>query len=94
MSQSYPDSNDGVAGRTNSAEGQDIGDVSRGCLQDTQDLAVSNHGRTGRDHVLRTQRGIETSLTFQRCRFKSVGHPASRVQRSAEYALTSRPLHL
>jgi len=38
----------GEAGRTNSADGQDIGDFGRGCLQDTQDLAVSNHGRTGR----------------------------------------------
>ncbi|BAC46096.1 bll0831 [Bradyrhizobium diazoefficiens USDA 110] len=69
----------GEAGRTNSADGQDIGDFSRGCLQDTQDLAVSNHGRTGRYHVLRTERGIETGFPFQRCRFKSVGHPASRV---------------
>ena len=69
----------GEAGRTNSADGQDIGDFSRGCLQDTQDLAVSNRGRTGRYHVLPTERGIETGFPFQRCRFKSVGHPASRV---------------
>jgi len=61
---------------------------------DTQDLAVSNHGRTGRYHVLRTQRGIEARRPFDRCRFRSVQPPASRVWRSAEYALTSRTLHL
>jgi len=92
-SRSYSDTHDGEAERTSSADGRGIGDFSRLCLL-KQDLAVSDHGRTGRYHVLRTERGIEASLLFQRCRFRPVRPPASRVWRSAEYALTSRPLHL
>ena len=95
--ESCPDRHDGEAERTTSTRAGIR--LRRGCRLDTQDLVVSNHGRTGRYHVLRTQRGIETHFDFQhfdflRCRFRFVGHQASRVSRSAEYALTSRPLHL
>jgi hypothetical protein len=48
-------------------------------LDDTQDLVVSDHGRMGRYHVLRTQRGIETKFLFPRFRFRPVLHPASGV---------------
>lgn len=87
-SRSYSDTHDGEAERTSSADGRGIGDFSRLCLL-KQDLAVSDHGRTGRYHVLRTERGVEAGFLFQRCRSRSVQPPAS-VCRSAEYALTSR----
>ena len=80
--ESCPDRHDGEAERTTSTRAGIR--LRRGCRLDTQDLVVSNHGRTGRYHVLRTQRGIETHFDFQhfdfqRCRFRSVGHQASRV---------------
>ena len=49
----------------------------RAVLDDRQDLAVSDHGRTGRYHVLRRQRGVETCFHFRRFRFRPVLHPAS-----------------
>jgi hypothetical protein len=75
--ESCPDRHDGEAERTTSTRAGIR--LRRGCRLDTQDLVVSNHGRTGRYHVLRTQRGIESRLLLERCRFRSVRPPASRV---------------
>ncbi len=57
-------------------------------------LAVSNHGRTGRHHVLRIRRGIFSNSFRQRYRSGFLSRPAPDVSGGAEYALTSRTLHL